>query len=162
MKKFIAVILFIINVFCLSACEGIASYSFEFEEEGVGVELIYYNNLDAKEITLSSIYHHIDYSEILDFDFSKMTVLETLSKDCLDDFVNETYFYELGPFVTDPPRYLDSPKGLCLRIIYQSGSFEIISHDEFYAGSFYADGSVRRFIGICLVGEKLISEYFFE
>lgn len=162
MKKIIFVLLLIVNLFCMSACEGIAPYPFQFEEEVIRVELIDYENSDAKELSCPTIFHHIDQSEILAFDFNKMTVIETLSQESLDEFLGESDFTESGVFLTDPDRYLDSPQGLCLRIVYASGSFEIISYDELYAGSFYADGSVKRFIGICLGGEELINKYFYE
>lgn len=55
--------------------------------------------------------------------------------------------------------HLDSPQGDSIRIIYDNGDFEIISGCE-YAGSFYANGEVKRFIGLGFVSDEYLTEWF--
>jgi len=54
---------------------------------------------------------------------------------------------------------LDSPQGICIRLLYENGDFEVISYNVQYSGSFDADGNVKRFIGTGIDAE-LINKYF--
>ena len=160
MKKISVLMVFVICALCMTACEGIAPYPFVFEEVVVRVELIDYENTDVTELYCPTIFHHVEQDKICDFDFNKMTVLETLPDERLEEFLSDVTFSSSGVFLTDPKVYYDSPQGLCTRIVYESGAFEIISYDETFAGSFDADGNVRRFIGECIGGEELVEDYF--
>lgn len=160
MKKIVALVALVICALCMTACEGIAPYPFVFEETVVRVELIDYDNPDMTELYCPTIFHHVEQDKIRDFDFNKMTVLETLPEDRLEEFLGDLTFSETGAFLMDPKVYYDSPQGLCTRIVYESGAFEIISYDETFAGSFDADGHVRLFIGECLGGQELVENYF--
>ena len=160
MKKIFVLMTLVICALCMTACEGIAPYPFAFEETVVRVELIDYENTEVKELYCSTFFHHVEQDKIRDFDFDKMTVLETLPEDRMDEFLSDVTFSSSGVFLTDPKVYYDSPQGLCTRIVYESGAFEIISYDETFAGSFDADGHVRRFIGECIGGEELVEDYF--
>ena len=70
-------IFFLIAIFLLafSACSPL-KYPFEFEEKVVRAELIYYDNPSPALLGCPTIFHHVDQSEILNFDFDKMEVME--------------------------------------------------------------------------------------
>lgn len=151
MKKkleFLLLILIVLNCF---ACEP-ATFYFDYEElkeNVVKIELINYNNLDAKKI-------NNEIEAIQYFDFSKMEIIETLPGDKLEAFLGELSAYGLllGEYC------LDSPKGICIRIVYQNGDFEVLGVKEEYGGTFEANGNLKRFIGGG-VG-YVISNRFFE
>lgn len=44
-------------------------------------------------------------------------------------------------------KHSDSPNGISLRILYDTGDFEVVSYEARYAGQFDADGNVKEFIG---------------
>ena len=94
-----------------------------------------------------------------------MEILQTLSeedeKDFLFSLVGEGAVFLVGS------RYMDSPQGLCVRLVYENGDFEIFAADSeedsagySYAGSFLENGEVKRFIGSVLGTSELIKEYF--
>ena len=158
MKKISVIVLVIVLLLTFAACDPIEFY-FDYDElkENVTrVELIYYNNPDAKEL-------FDQRDKVLPFDFSKMEILEILPEKEVDGFLHDLSEH---PFMMDW-KHLDSPKGYCIRILYKNGDFEIMTSsargelDDFqvYSGGFYADGQVRRFIGMGL-STKIFDKYF--
>ena len=139
MKKISAIVLVIVLLLTLAACDP-GEFHFEYDElkENVTrVELIYYNNPDAKELFDEKRNH------VLPFDFSKMEVVKTLPESKLDDFLHdlsEYVFYTVWD-------HLDSPQGYSVRVVYSNGDFEILSEYVTFSCGFYADGQVKRFIG---------------
>jgi len=115
----IAFLLFLL-ILCLSACDP-GSISYPNEEsisDVVSVELIEYNNIYVSRInTLFST------RKIQDFDFEKMEIIEVLSEDTLEDFLND--FSELD--VWTRWSHPDSPLRTSIRIIYNNGDFDVIS-----------------------------------
>ncbi len=94
-----------------------------------------------------------------------MEVRAVLPEEKLDDFLEETStrtFKEIWLFV-------DSSDGDCIRIVYDNGDFEVISCNKMtknsdkynrYAGSFYANGEVKRFIGGTGLYPEDLSKWF--
>lgn len=137
-KNLIFFILIILGINCI-ACEP-AQFYFDYEElkkNVAQVELIDYNNPDAKEVT-------DDYKDLQPFDFSKMEIIETLPLTKLDDFLKALSMEGLMVGV----KHLDSPNGICIKLSYKNGSFEIFSLQLGYSGSFDLNGKVERFIGV--------------
>lgn len=161
MKKVCCVFFAALMLF-LAACDpGLFFFDYEELVQTVDrVELISYYNPDAKE------YLDIKKEKLRSFNFEKMEILQTLPEEKKEDFLfsvaTETAFMVGG-------RVMDSPSGLCIRLVYQNGDFEILSADEeedsaehTYAGSFFENGEVNRFIGRILGISRLIDEYFPE
>ena len=163
MKKVLVIILSVILLFCLSACDTNYYYfdynEFELTETVDRIELIQYDNSDAKE------YSTFKTGRLLSFDFEKMEILQILpeedEKDLLFSLAGEEVVFRVGN------RYMDSPQGLCIRLVYENGDFEIFAADSEedsavypYAGSFFENGEVKRFVGSVLGTSELIKEYF--
>ena len=81
-------IFFLIAIFLLafSACSPL-KYPFEFEEKVVRAELIYYDNPSPALLGCPTIFHHVDQSEILNFDFDKMEVMEIVPDEEIEEFL---------------------------------------------------------------------------
>ena len=161
MKKVFIIILSVILLFCLSACDP-TYYYFDYNEltETVDrIELIRYDNSNAKE------YLTVKEERLLSFDFEKMEILQILPEEDEEDFLLSLAGEEVVFLVGG--RYMDSPQGLCVRLVYENGDFEIFTADKeensakhSYAGSFFENGEVKRFIGCTLGTSELIKEYF--
>ena len=161
MKKVFVIILSVILLFCLSACDP-TYYYFDYNEltETVDrIELIRYDNSDAKD------YLTVKEERLLSFDFEKMEILQILPEEDEEDFLLSLAGEEVVFLVGG--KYMDSPQGLCVRLVYENGDFEIFAADKEedsawhpYAGSFFENGEVKRFIGCTLGTSKLIKEYF--
>lgn len=165
MRRIFHVFCSLVILCCFSACDPTNHNIYEYDElvrESERVELIWYNNLEAKE------YLNIKKSELRPFDFEKMDLLETLPEEKKNSFLfsladmTKMFFKKGG-------RVMDSPSGLCIRLVYKSGDFEIFVADDekdspgyCYAGSFFENGEVKRFIGTNMGSSALIDEYFPE
>ena len=161
MKK-VCYVFFAALMLFLAACDpGLFFFDYEELVQTVDrVELIRYYNPDAKE--------HFDAkgTKFHPFDFEKMEILQTLPEEKKEDFL-----FSVATDTTSlvGSRVMDSPSGLCIRLVYENGDFEILSADEeedsaehTYAGSFFENGEVNRFIGRILGISRLIDEYFPE
>ena len=131
---------------CFAACDP-GSYSFgeaELEDGLVSIELIDYDNPKQKSF-ISWVPDHS--SDILPFDHQKMTVQETLPEEKHDEFVKLL----AGSYILYHYYTVNSPRGLCLKLTYESGEFLVISADKDGASSFVcryaADGRVIEYIG---------------
>ena len=154
MRKIFKLIFLILVLCCVmtifAACDP-NRFSFDYEElkeNVVRVELIYYDNPDAKELFEKR-------DKVIPFDFSKMEIVEVLSENEVDNFLHDLSkrtFLEVW-------RHLDSPQGYSIRLVYLNEDFEIISCNAIYSGGFYADGQVKRFIGNGL-NSDLFNKYF--
>lgn len=163
MKRMTSIFCSVVLLCWLTACDPTYSNFFEYDElknETDRVELIWYNNSEAKE------YLNIKKDKLLPFDFEKMKILETLPEE--DE---EAFLYSLtdktNVIFIQGGTCMDSPINLCIRLVYKSGDFEIFAADGedsspgyCYAGSFFENGEVNRFIGTTLGISFLIDEYF--
>ena len=125
------------------------TYHFNYEdltENVVSVELINYNNPDAKILT----YHYGSQdSKLLSFVFEEMTVLEALDAEHFDDFFQQLSQVEI---LYEWYSY-NSPKDICIRLVCENGDFEVLSCDyknhSFYGyiGRYNTNGDVIEYIG---------------
>lgn len=154
MKKIIVVLALALVVLSLTACDP-AHYNYNHEElknNVVRVELINYDNPDAKELFEKR-------DKVIAVNLDKIEVVETLSEDKVNDFLldfSKILFLEYW-------RHSDSPRGTCVRIVYENGDFEVVSHEVVYAGRFDSEGNVVEFVG-GLSGRNnlinLVNKYF--
>ena len=161
MKKILSLLCSVILLCFLTSCDPIRNNPFDYDElvnETDRIELIWYDNPDAKE------YLNIKKSELRPFYFEKMEIIETLPEE--DETLLLHYLVEQVTFKLSG-RVMDSPSGLCVRLIYKNGNFEIFVADRektspgyCYAGSFFENGEVNRFIGTTLGISALIDKYF--
>lgn len=152
MRKSRVIILFLTMALGLMACDPTHFYfdEEELQENVAAVQLVYYDNPQAEEL-----FNKRD--EVIPFDFSKMAVIAVLEDDKKEAFIQD--FVKMSGFMTSW-RHLDSPDGMCLRLLYKDDSFEMIAFHSSYAGSFNADGTVKRFIGDGWFAGELITRYF--
>lgn len=152
MRKSRVIILFLTMALGLMACDPTHFYfdEKELQENVAAVQLVYYDNPQAEEL-----FNKRD--EVIPFDFSKMAVIAVLENDKKETFIQD--FVKMSGFRTSW-RHLDSPDGMCLRLLYKDESFEMIAFNNFYSGSFNADGTVKRFIGTGFCTGELITRYF--
>lgn len=151
-------------LFSFAACDP-APYFFDYEDlhnEVIRVELIDHENPEQRKFR-SWVKDHS--RELVPFKLSNMTVLETLDHNDVPTFlkqVSETEF--LHKYYV-----FDSPKGICIRVIYENGDFLILSCDydneSFggYVGIYNSEGDVVDFIGsFCRYDdfESLVGDYF--
>jgi hypothetical protein len=147
-KKILFLIVLFIAAFTLFACDP-GEYNFDYNElidSVVSIELIQYDNLEQKQF-VSWVPNH--FSKLLAFELSHMRVLETLPNDNVIDFLSQLsqvhFLYKYYVY--------NSPKDICIRIIYANDDFQILSIDykNFgyggYIGRYNSDGNVVDFIG---------------
>ena len=164
MKRMLAVIALCILCFLLTACDP---SPFRYDRDDllntvVGIELIGYDNPQQRRFT-SWVPDH--YARLRSFELSNMTILETLGEEQFDEFLtqlSDVYFlYRYYAF--------DSPRGICIRLLYSNGDFEVITCDyennsfAGYAGRYNSAGDVADFAGTFegLSGfTRLVHNYF--
>jgi hypothetical protein len=141
MKKAILFPVLVTVLFVFLACPERSVYQYnneELSENVAAVDLIYYHNRNSKWID--------DRSDLLPFDLSKIVFIESLEKDKIKSFCKE--LSEINIVMSDEMNewIRDSPDGICIRLLYKSGDFEIISYTVEYYGSFFSNGKVKEFI----------------
>jgi hypothetical protein len=132
---------------CFVACDP-SSYHFNYDELSdnvISVELINYNNPEQKRFN-SNIQNN---PKLKPFSFENMIVLETLNEKDFDDFfmqLSNVYFlYKYYVF--------NSPKDVCIRLVYSSSDFDVLSCDyennSFggYVGKYDSKGNAIDFHG---------------
>ena len=139
--KRIAVLLIVFLCFgCFCSCDPVKYYPYqdaEYIKTVVdSVELIYYENDLAKE--------RLGWFDgnILPFDFSKMTIIETLPKEHNDVFLDklsQIYTLDYVPY--------DSPNKECIKINYTDGTFDIICFNFAFACTYDNNGNFIKIIG---------------
>jgi len=106
MKKIYSILLFCFICFSLTACEPIpVSYPDDYLIDVERVELINYENSDRST-----------------FDFEKMTIVEELKSEKLDDFIQDISELYMWRRVANCDF-----ENVSIRIIYSNGYFEVIS-----------------------------------
>lgn len=163
-KKIIVSILLMISVVLFTSCAWDPSpRSIEYEdlkERATTVEFINYENDNAKRVK--------EADEVLPFDFDKMTVIETLDEERVDellvDVANASYWRRFW-------WYSDSSSGLGIKINYRNGNFLILSFNYIeekkiaydLVTEFDSDGAVVEVIGIFekpIYYINLVDKYF--
>ena len=147
MRKIISLICLIAFCFLLCACDpGTFVVTEDSLEDVVKIELIRYNNTEQKSFN-SWVPNHFD--DLVAFDSSRAEVIEILPEDTIPEF--KAAFSETD--ILHTYYAYDSPRDVCIRLIFSDGHFLIIWAD--YVNSFYAgyigeyleDGSVLSFWG---------------
>lgn len=164
MKRIVAVILTLVLLLPLYSCDPMP-YNFDYQElkqEVIGIELIEYDQPKTKHYTFNMGSFII---KPLPFDEGRATILETLDEDEYDDFLRqlseENILYKWYSY--------NSPKDICLRLIYENGNFLVLSCDyanesfHGYVGSYNSEGEVLEYYG-SFEGfssyERLVNEFF--
>ena len=121
MKKISMILSLCLICFSLAACDPgpVSHYRSEgVADEVVGIELINYHNQETKIINTI-----ISTRAIRAFDFDKMEIIEELDTEKLGDFLQDFSEVNIWSRWIHP----DSPVDISIRIIYDSGDFEVIS-----------------------------------
>jgi hypothetical protein len=149
MKKLLVFVL----VFCLFSLVSCDPGSFWFNHDELtenvkSIELIEYNN-DAAE----KLFNNTD--KVLPFDFDKMEIIETLSDEkkeiFIDDISNQRFLLVW--------EHLNSPQGRSVKITYQNGDFDILCCNVQFSCQYDSTGTVKKVIGHT-VGAELPNKYF--
>ena len=138
MKKTILIIILIFSLINLTGCDP-SAYHYDIEDLKTNVEsieLINYENSEAVELFNKR-------EKVKTFDFSKMNVIDVLSNDNNDDFLEELSKIKFLLVW----RHLDSPKGESIKINYYDGSFDIICYNVQFSCQYDKLGNVKNFIG---------------
>ena len=151
--------------FWLTACDP-GSYQYDYNdliENVVSIELINYDNPNQKSFISWVLPDHS--SDLVPFEKSKTTQLEVLNEEKKEDFLkqlsNSDILYLYYAY--------DSPKGICIKLTYENGDFEIIwcdyEHKTFagYIGRYTSEGEVEKFIGSFSSYDyfkSLVNDYF--
>ena len=102
----------------LTGCIDPGSYYFDDPaDQVVSIELIHYDNPEAKEV----FNYNLKAEKVLSFDFDKMKTLEVLPEENKDTFVDELAQDEFLMLW----RHMDSPQGKCLKINYADETFTL-------------------------------------
>ena len=144
----------LICVFLLSftSCDPAHYYhdAEEMKDTVVDISLIRYNN-SAKGLFENR-------EGVKEFDFNKMTHIESLTSESKENFINE--FVDITIMLAW--KHDDSAEGFCLMMTFDDGTFEIVSCKNIFSCIYNADGSVKYFIGTgggnSLI--QLINKYF--
>jgi len=148
MRKFSVLIVFCALCLLLTACDP-SSYRFDRDDlfnSVTGIELINYDNPSQKRF-VSWVPNH--YPQLRSFKLDNMTILETLDDGYFNGFLKQlSDIYFLDKYYA-----FDSPNGICIRLLYSNGDFEVIScnykHNSFagYVGKYNSKGKVIDFVG---------------
>ena len=109
--------------FSLIACDP-RFFTYEYSDLSGSVskvELIEYNNPDIK--MTSTLFSN---RGIKRFDEKKMEIVEELDAERLDDFLQDLAGIGLNNLWNQP----DSHAGMCIRLIYPDGEYEVISYPD--------------------------------
>ncbi|MBQ9731370.1 MAG: hypothetical protein IJV94_04640 [Bacilli bacterium] len=155
----------IILVFCILFCASCDPSTYYYDKDYLTeniqeIRLIDYTNEDRNHFLTWTL----DQSNKLkDFNLENIEILSTLEVDKHDSFIESLCSFD----ILYKYYAYDSPKGICVMIVYKNGNFDIINceKDRFagYIGTYDSNGNVVDFIG-CFSSyhyyEDLISDYF--
>ena len=153
MKKRIQILLPIAASLSLFSCilAQSASHFFnraELAENVVRVELVYYDNPAARRIRSPRPH---DIGLLPQFDFAKMEIRATMDEDMMPAFFRELSSVALRYL----DNHLDSPRGLCIRLVYRNGDFLVFGIlGVEYSAIFDSNGNVIYLIGSGLYAER--------
>ena len=147
-KKFNPVIISVIAILSVSvlfftACDPI-SYYYNLDELRAPVktiELVNYDNPGQKSFGLWFVDHSNDIKPL---DMSAIQTVATLDAEQIDNFMTDLS----KQHIHYKDYEVDSPKGKCIRIVYEDDFFDIISGSKKqYIGTFAPNGEIVEFIG---------------
>lgn len=126
------------------------------------IELIDYNNPEQKEFIT---WVPDQFDKLVAFDFSKVSVIETLAEEKINDFLDSfSKMHILHTYYA-----YNSPNDVCIKVNYENGEFLIIwanyKRGSFsgYIGEYSQDGKVLSFWGsFCALDDykDLVNNYF--
>lgn len=140
MKKISCIIFLCLLCLLLMACDpSLYNYSLDsLLDSVVGIELIMYTNPDQR-VFYSWVPDH--YSRLRGLNIDNIEVLDVLGTEYFEDFLTQlSDITLLHQYYT-----VDSPDGICIRLIYFSGNFELIAGN--YAGRYNGNGGVLDYTG---------------
>ena len=126
--------------------------------EIVQINLIYYDNPDVKNINTFARDEEEIRTSMRHFDFDKMTVLETLPEEKNADILQNLTEVFIVRYYNHP----DSPNKTCIQLIYDDGTFEIISQTRLIT-LYNEDGEVEEYVGmldVSLYFTNIVNDYF--
>lgn len=139
----LSVIILSVSVMFLTACDP-ASYYYNLNELRAPVktiELVNYDNPNQKSFGLWLIDHSKDLKPL---DMSAIQTVATLQTEQIDNFMTDLS----KQHIHYKDYEVDSPKGKCIRIVYEDDYFDMIScNKKQYIGTFTPNGEVEEFIG---------------
>ena len=118
--------LFLIGLLCLSLAACDPSWS-NYEEEALHTDVIRVELIDYRQ-PRAKVINSFFFSErlFLRFDLREMDVLETL-----DDADRPAFFEDFSSLgLWTHWIHLNSPDGVCIRLVYADGSFDVLSAKE--------------------------------
>ena len=151
----ILILLSLLILIFLSSCEySINNISEDFFEGVSEIQLIYYDNPDSDIID-----RHLFAKEIeqLPFDSSKMEIIEVLSAEKQEEFLQLLVGMEFHGF----PAEYDSPNGYYVRILFENKESVIISAKKYGDFKRYDEqGAFCVHYGNLLITQDEIENYF--
>lgn len=165
MLKLNKILFVLILMFCITslvACDyeySLYHSAIHNETEVSNIELINYNNPEAKNNPL----------KVFPFDLEKLEVLEILHSNNIDKFLTD--IEKIGGISSKLEHVLKSPTGSGIRITYQDNGFTIITVtnigdvDAIFTGHYDSDANLEGSFGISwqeMIDEfkELINTYF--
>ena len=145
-KKFFVLVLCILT-FIFSACEpAMAFLPKELLDRTIEIQLIYYNNPNAKKISNSA-------EAVISFDIEKMEIIEILSEDKEKEMLDYMKTISLECHLENGD--VDSPNGYAYRMVFDDGSYLIISFSPYaYTGIFDSKGVLINYYGYSLFNQN--------
>jgi len=137
-KKMLIVFTVVSLLAALTACDWFYRVYIPVDKEVACIELIYYNNPDARNNPL------VEYP----LDLDRLEVLEDLISEKMENFLQE--LSKIGYVGGKPELLLASHDGIGVRITYEDGSFQITTLTEvngeycFFVGVYNDNGNVVR------------------
>lgn len=150
MKKISFLVLVCIALLLIVGCDP---NSFYYDKEEVkntlaSVELIYYDNNETSR-------HIVSKDEVVNFDFSKMTVLDVLQEERKPAFIYELTY---SPLLDFELHYIE-PKGQCVKINYTNEYFDVIGCEYLFLGKYDNEGNVLEVHACSCYSFKWFFEY---
>ena len=164
MKRLIAVLIIIFNIFILSSCivsdpESIILPKEDMIKEVKSVELVYYKNDNPKEIAMHD-------GDILRYDFNKAQVIEVLNDDKIQDIIED--FCSIRYWEND--KIINEPIGWCVKLNLKDDGFYLffakIVNDTFFPAKvlqYNKSGELVKYHGSfysCETYEEIAKRYF--
>lgn len=154
MKKLFALLVTMLILLMNTACDpSHIRFTAEELQDIVEIQLIYYNNFDIQKVERSA-------KRTKPFDFSKMTVIETMSEENLKTFQNHEVLY-MGFRIHSE---IDSPCGYNLKINFSNGDFATFTitnqYKYSYSARFNSSGELIQYYGDSVITDDTSNEMF--